>query len=518
MDQNEIIRRLSCGEGFGGIPPERIDTHISALFLAGEDVYKLKRAVSTSYLDYAALEKRRRFCLAELDINRRTAPQTYLDVVPVRRTPDDRLVIGEGPGETVEWLVHMRRFAQENLFDNLAQAGRLSPALLISLADEIAAFHRSAAVVEDAEAAGRIGYVIDENAAELEGKAAGLIEGSMIETFDRACRSVFDRVKGVIDRRGRQGFVRHCHGDLHLRNICLIEGKPTLFDAIEFSDRISHIDVLFDFAFLVMDLEHRGLRREANIVFNRYLYRTGDLGDLSAFPLYLALRAGIRAHVSAMAAATLEKGQNRDNLREEANAYLRLGLEQFKQVPPRLIAVGGVSGSGKSTIAHDIAPHIGLAPGALVLSSDLIRKKILGVEPLTRLGQGAYNAATNKAVYGELIETAMRVLAGGYTAVLDATFLDQDQRERLTTAATSAGVPFKGFWLEANREALRERILRRVADPSDATVSILESQLERDVGKIDWRRINAAQTTNVITATIRQALDADGGAGATKEV
>ncbi|MDA0991422.1 MAG: AAA family ATPase, partial [Verrucomicrobia bacterium] len=425
MDQNEIIRRLSLGEGFDGIPPERIDTHISTIFLVGDDAYKLKRALSTSYLDYATLEDRHRFCLAELEINRRTAPQIYLDAVPVRRSSDDKLVVGDGPGRVVEWLVHMRRFAQENLFDNMAEAGRLTPALLIELADEIAAFHQSAEIVEDIDAAGRISYVIEQNTRELEDKAVGIIERWMTRLFENSCRSAFEDARNIIDARGAQGFVRHCHGDLHLRNICLIDGKPTLFDAIEFSDDISNIDVLFDLAFLVMDLEHRGLRAEANIVFNRYLYRTGDMDDLSIFPLYQALRAGIRAHVSAMAAATQKMPEDREKLQQDANSYLRLGLKQFERTAPQLIALGGVSGTGKSTIAREIAPHLGPAPGALVLSSDLMRKKILGVEPLTRLTGSAYDSETDQAVYGELMNTAMRGLESGYTVVLDATFIDQ---------------------------------------------------------------------------------------------
>jgi predicted kinase len=332
----------------------------------------------------------------------------------------------------------------------------------------------------------------------------------MTKLFEHSCRSGFDEAGNIFDRRGVQGFVRHCHGDLHLRNICLVDGKPTLFDAIEFGDDISHIDVLFDLAFLVMDLEHRGLRGEANIVFNRYLYRTGDVDDLSIFPLYQALRAGIRAHVSAMAAATQENSEDREKLQQDANSYLRLGLKQFERTSPQLIAIGGVSGSGKSTIAREIAPHLGPAPGALVLSSDLIRKKILGVEPLTKLTDAAYNSETDQAVYGELMNVAKRVLVSGYTVVLDATFIDQAQRQKLKTIARQAGVRFKGFWLEANAAALRERLLRRVSDPSDATISVLEHQLEKDVGEFSWQRIDATQSCKAIRAAICRAANAGG--------
>lgn len=510
MNQNDIIRRLSLGEGFDGIRPERIDTHISTVFLVGTNAYKLKHALTTSYLDYSTLADRHRLCVAELNINRRTAPQIYLDVIPVRRTQDDKLMLGDGPGRPIEWLVHMRRFAQENLFDNLAEAGRLTPALMIELADEIAAFHQSAEIVEDIDAARRIIQVVEQNARELEDKAVGIIEPSMIKLFEHFCRSAFDEARNVIDRRGAQGFVRHCHGDLHLRNICLMDGRPTLFDAIEFSDDISHIDVLFDLAFLVMDLEHRGLRAAANMVFNRYLYRTGEMDDLSIFPLYQALRAGIRAHVSAMAAASRKKSEDREKLWQDANSYLRLGLKQFERTSPQLIAIGGVSGSGKSTIAREIAPHLGPAPGALVLSSDLIRKTIRGVEPLTRLTDAAYGPETDQAVYGELMSLAMSGLQSGYTVVLDATFIDPAQRQNLNIIARQADVQFKGIWLEADAAALCDRLRQRIGDPSDATISVLERQLEKDVGKIDWHRIDATQTGDEIRDSILRTVAANG--------
>ena len=506
MNQDEIIRRLSRGEGFGGVAPERIDTHISTIFLIGDDAYKLKHALVTSYLDYSTLADRHRLCVAEIDINRRTAPQLYLDVTPVRLTEDNRLIVGEGSGSPVEWLVHMRRFAQGNLFDDLAKDGRLTPALMIELADEIAAFHASAEIVEEADASWRIGGVIDQNARELKRWAADFTEPAETEHFEQSCRSMFDDVRNTIDRRGAQGFVRRCHGDLHLRNICLIDAKPTLFDAIEFSDNICNIDVLFDLAFLIMDLHHRGMGAEANVVFNRYLYRTGDIDDLAIFPLYQALRAGIRAHVSAMAAAGCQDPEDRAIQQQGANSYLRLGRRQLEKTAPQLVAIGGLSGSGKSTIARDIAPHTGPAPGALILSSDLTRKKLLGVEPLTRLTGAAYNSETDQAVYRELMEAAMRAFAAGYSVVLDATFIDPAQRQNLVDVARQVKTNLKGFWLEARAEAIRDRVRQRVNDPSDATLSVLENQLANDPGVIDWQRIDATQSRNAIASAIRRVI------------
>lgn len=503
MTQDEVIRRLSQGEGFNGQVPERIDTHISTIFLVGDDAYKLKRALATSYLDYTTLEKRRRFCEAEIATNQRTAPQLYLDVTPVRQSVDGDLIVGEGSGNPIEWLVHMRRFADGCLFDDLAEDGRLTSDILAALADEITAFHGIADVVEDIDASRRIGGVIDQVAHELEQNAAAVIEPALIDLFNELCRSAFTGLRQVIDRRGASGFVRRCHGDLHLRNVCLIDGRPVIFDAIEFSDDLNCVDVLFDLAFLVMDLDHRGLRADANVVFNRYLYRSGDTEDLVIFPLFLALRAGIRAHVSAMAAGTNSDGTSRYKLRQDANSYLRLGVKQFEAAPPNLIAVGGVSGSGKSTIARDVAPDFGCAPGALVLNSDLIRKKILGVEPLTRLTDTAYEEEINQAVYDEMMNVAQRALENGYSVVLDASFIDPDQRGKLPAIASQAGAMFEGFWLEATVAVLQDRLNQRVDDPSDATVSVLERQLGRDLGHISWHRIDATEPRNSISTLIR---------------
>jgi predicted kinase len=256
-----------------------------------------------------------------------------------------------------------------------------------------------------------------------------------------------------------------------------------------------------------MDLEHRGLRTAANIVFNRYLSRTGDVDDLSVFPLYLALPAGIRAHVSAMAAPTQKIAQDREKLQRDTQSYFHLGLHQLERSSPQLIAIGGLSGTGKSTVAREIAPHLGLAPGALVLGSDLIRKKLLGTEPLTRLTEAAYNSETDRVVYGELMKIAMKGLESGYSVVLDATFIDPIQRQKLKDIAQNAGIQLLGFWLEASAMTLRSRLQKRVDDPSDATNSVLERQLETDVGEIDWQRIDATQDCTAISAALLRAVN-----------
>jgi len=506
MQQDEIIRRLSAGEGFGGAVPERLDTHISVVFLAGDEAYKLKRAITTSYLDYGSLAARRRLCEAELAINRRTAPDLYLGVVPVTLTAGGGLVVGEGEGEVVDWLVRMRRFSQDDLFDRMAEDGRLTEPLLIELADGIARFHDAAGRVTDAAADRRIAFVIEENAEELRQYLRGDDDRAAIDRFDRASRAAFDVCRAVLARRGADGFIRHCHGDLHLRNICLYDGKPTLFDAIEFSETISHIDVLFDAAFLLMDLVHRGLRRQANAVFNRYLYRTGDIGDLAILPLFLALRAGIRAHTSAMAAQGAVDQARRDRSFATARDYLRLGIDLLQPAQPVLIAIGGLSGSGKSTVARDIAPFAGPPPGALILGTDPIRKQLWGVDPLVPLPPEAYRRATDDAVYDTLLAHATSALAAGRSVIADGTFRDPATRRAVEALAASAGAGFDGVWLEADAESLIRRVGGRTGDSSDATVPVLREQLATTAGDIEWRRVDAARPLAAVSRDVGRVL------------
>lgn len=508
MNQDEIIRRLTIGEGFNNIPPERINTHISTIFLIGDDAYKLKHAVATSYLNYSSLENRRRFCQAELDINRLTAPQIYLDLVPVRVTPEDELVLGEGPGEPIEWLVHMRRFSQDSLFDTIADEGGLTQSITIDLADEIAAFHKGAMPVTDNHAGQRIATVIDENERELLNYVGATFDEQEAAEFTRQCRSRFAGQQERIIRRGDSGFVRHCHGDLHLRNICLIDGKPTLFDAIEFSDDISLIDTLFDLAFLLMDLEHRSQQWQANLLFNRYLYRTEDVDDLALLPLYMALRAGIRAHTSAMAAEVANDENYKGKLEGDARNYLQLGLRILEPHAPSFITMGGFSGVGKSTVAAGLAPFLRPAPGALILSSDLIRKRQLGAEPLTRLSETAYVKDTDESVYAEMLDTATRVLSDGHSVILDATFQDPMKRLEAESLGHLPGIRFHPIWLEANSAELYDRVDRRENDPSDANLAVLARQLNNDVGEVTWDRIDASRPPDAVVRSVHERITA----------
>ncbi|MDB5371988.1 MAG: hypothetical protein JWP04_630, partial [Belnapia sp.] len=282
--------------------------------------------------------------------------------------------------------------------------------------------------------------------------------------------------------------VRRCHGDLHLANFCLWQGRITPFDALEFDEALATVDTGYDLAFLLMDLEHRLGRPAANRVLNRYVARSGDAGLVGALPLWLSLRAIIRAHATAIGSIGGDDG-SRGN---DGLSYLARAEAVLRPAPARLVAIGGLQGTGKSRLARALAPDLGAAPGALVLRSDEIRKRQAGLAPEQRLLPEAYSTAASAAVFAELTATAVATLAAGHAAVADAVFLRPEER----AAIAAAGIPFTGFWLTAPLEVLRGRIAARSADPrgdaSDADAAVLAAAAARDAGPIDWQVLDAA--------------------------
>ncbi len=446
-----------------------VETHVSAIYVGAGTAWKLKKAVTLGFLDFTRLEDRERFCRRELELNRPHAPGIYRDVVALTRGPDGALREG-GDGPPVEWVLRMAPIPAGDFLDRVAP----DAALLDAVADAVAAMHR---VAERAD--------VDTPAvmaAILEGNVPSALRAGIpaprVEAWASAARAELARIADRLAARGAPGFVRRCHGDLHLGNLCLWAGRPTLFDALEFDEALARIDVGYDLAFLLMDLDLRHGRAAANRVLNRYVARTGDAGIVVGLPFWLSMRAMIRAHVEAA------RGHDWIALLDAADAHLR-------PVPPRLVAIGGLQGTGKSTLARALAPGLGRCPGALVLRTDEARKRRFGLAPEQRLPPAAYEESVSRAVHAEVFAMAAAALSGGQAVVLDAVFLDPAQRAAAEAVARDAGQPFDGLWLEAPIAVLRARIAGRSGDASDATEAVLLRAAAVDPGPIAWHRVAA---------------------------
>lgn len=505
-NQKEVIAFLSHGEAFG-VPDqqvERIETHAAVIFLIGDRAYKMKRSVRYSFLDFSTLAKRKAVLEAEYKLNVRTAPDLYRRLTAVTRKDTGHLAIG-GRGPPVEWLLEMRRFDQEDLFDHLAEKGRLDQPMMISLATAIADLHRTAKPRSSG------GYeamraIVEGNASDLAALAITVDRAHDIAELITATRAELSRQHHLLDTRAKAGFVRRCHGDLHLGNIFLNGDRPVLFDCLEFDEALASIDVLYDLAFLLMDLCHRDLQPLAVELFNAYLNQTWDDIGCALLPVFLAIRATIRAKIEGFEIKTTTSAENRARHGIAAGQYLDLASNLLALQPPRLIAIGGLSGSGKSTIAHLLADRLGAKHWAVVLRSDLIRKRLRGVAPTKRLDADAYCSVRSGEVYHVIEERAGHLLRAGRTVIADATFLDPGDRTRIEETARDLDLPFNGIWLEAPSSILAARITARRGDASDATINVLSKQIERNTGAMMWTVIDANNEPEQVARNIHRQL------------
>ena len=501
--QDEVIAFLLDPSAHGGTVPLRIDTHGAVVVLAGADVYKMKRAVRLPFMDLSTLEKRRVACEREVSVNAGFAPSLYRGAVPVTRCPDGTLALG-GDGPPVEWLVHMVRFDETLTFDRIADRGGLDDALLQATAAAVADAHARAPERRAAAFVDQLRAIVDENGATLQ-EICHAVDPGRVERVTAETRRALEAVAPLLRRRGADGYVRRCHADLHLRNIVLIGGRPTLFDALEFDEDLATIDVLYDVAFLVMDLLHRDRRLCANRIFNRYLAETRDeagLPGVAAMPLFLAVRATIRAKIEAVRLSQTGEASFRDT----AASYLALAEAALRPVPPRLVALGGLSGSGKSSVAARLAERLGRLPGAVHLRSDVERKALLGVAELDRLPESAYDLATTNAVYDVLYRKAETVLSAGLAVIVDAVHQQESERRAIAAVADRLGVRFDGIWLDAPAATLAGRVSARHGDASDADARVVAEQALRDCGSIGWRRVDAARPLDGVVAAVEAVL------------
>ncbi len=507
QDQSETISFLTTPAAFndGTKSVGRKETHISEIFIGDTRVFKLKRAVKFPYIDFSTPELRKSYCETEVAVNRRTAPGIYIGVKPITRTADDELEIG-GSGEAIDWVVEMKRFDEDMLFSQMVKTEKIDRFLMERLADNIATFHAGAEARTDGGGRTGIALIIEGNAKAFNENDGDVLNKAKVDECIQKSLAELDEISSLLDRRREGGCVRFCHGDMHLGNIVLLDGEPTLFDAIEFNDNMNITDVLYDLAFLLMDLEHMGRADLANVAMNRYMDITGSAWGLVTFPLFLSLRAAIRSHVSATLAGISTDKSAAPQLKNNSREFLQMSLDYLIPPPARLIAVGGLSGSGKSRAARALAPLIGARPGARVLRSDVIRKRIAGLHPLDRLDESGYSVDMTEKTYQAVYDEARAVLLSGHSVIADCVFAKPEQRQAITDVAKDVEVPFDGLWLNADPDVMEARVTKRVDNASDADARIVRQQLEYDLGEMEWKHINSSGTREETDALCVEAV------------
>jgi len=509
QSQNEALAYLGALPSDDPARPDvkRVDTHANIVFLIGSRAYKVKRAIRYPFLDYSTLPLREQACKAEITCNKPNAPQIYRRAVAVTRDANGTLALG-GAGEPVEWVVEMNRFERRNELDVMAKSGPFEDALSDRLADMMVAAHDVAPVRGGAGFHAELATYVEQNEAAFH-EHPELFPAEDVRHLTETARTVLSNLHELILRRGDQGLVRRCHGDAHLRNIVLIDEAPILFDAVEFSDAIATGDVLYDLAFLLMDLWEREQMRAANRVFNRYLDKSridAHPEGLAALPFYLMMRAAIRSKIAASAALAQSDPKQKQHQQDQARAYFRYALAFLEPSRPELFAIGGLSGTGKTTLAYDIAPDLGRAPGARVLRTDVMRKRLLGIAETEKAPPEAYTREASNKVYQALDEAIQGVLAAGHSAIFDAVFASEDERKRIEEIAHRVEAGFSGLWLTAPADILKSRVSTRSGDASDATTEVVDTQLGYDIGEMTWSEIDAGESKDRTAALARNAL------------
>jgi aminoglycoside phosphotransferase family enzyme/predicted kinase len=458
-----------------------IETHISWVLLTGTYAYKIKKPVDFGFLDFSTLEKRRFFCEEELRLNRRFAPELYLAVLPITGEPAHPTM--DGTGKPLEYAVKMKQFDDADSGDRLATDGRLRPEHIDSLAETLATFHDQAARANPEDQHGlpeAVQKAAEENFSQIRAAPAAGQERTPLDELHAWTRAEYQRLQQHLWARKQTGFIRECHGDLHLGNLVLIGERLVPFDCIEFSESLRWVDVISEMAFIVMDLEVGGHRPLAFRLLNRYLEITGDYAGLDLLDYYRVYRALVRAKIASLTRAQSGRDSERDALARRYRSYVRYAEETSRSRRPRLVITHGFSGSGKSYLAARLAETL----PAIRLRSDIERKRLAdlagGAATGSTLGGGIYTQDMTRLTYDHLLETARNLLAAGFSVIVDATFLDRARRRAQRLIAEELGAGFAILSTHAPVDVLRQRVETRRAmgtDPSEANLDVLDWQM-----------------------------------------
>ncbi len=481
-EQARLVRALreALRAEAGGGEVRVIETHISYVLLTGTHAYKVKKAVSLGFVDFSTLALRRHYCDEEIRLNRRLAPAVYLDVVPI--AGDVEAPVPGGAGEAIEYAVKMREFPQEGLLARELERGELVAQEVDALAAIVAAFHGRVAVAKPADGYGSPRDVIAyarENFEHLDRLREDPAERAALAALSEWTGRAFERSRATIEARVAGGFVRECHGDLHLGNIARVDGRIVVFDGIDFNDHLRWIDVASEIAFTAMDLEDRGRRDLAFRFVDAYLSITGDYAGLALLSFYVVYRALVRAKVAALRVPQVA-GEARTALDREYRGYVALAARNATPGRPAIVVTHGLSGAGKTTRSQAFLEQV----GAVRVRTDVERKRLAGLAASERSGSaldaGLYGVEATRATYARVCELAREVVASGRVAILDGTFLRRWQRDLARSLATDLRVPFAILSFEARPETLERRIVARSlagSDASEASLAVLARQV-----------------------------------------
>ena len=513
-DQSAVIAALSAPEAYGLKSSRGIfvkETNISYVFLTGEKAYKLKRGVKYPYVDYSTPEKRRAACRKELEICERFAPGLCFGVEDVVSDKKGRIYLRSAcpdpDAKTVDYVLVSHQFEENMLFENMVERGDLDRFEMMDTAEKIFDLHQKAEIVTSRDAVEIIRGRIAENNAMIRCFVPDVFDAEDVDDLEEKQLAALEKHRDLLKKRQADGRIRQCHGDLTLRNLAMWKGQVMPFNPIEFYDDLTQIDTMYDFAFLLVEMESKGQRRLASILFNHYLALSADWDGLPVLPLFLSCRAAVNAYVFAQRSSEIKDKHEAALMANRAYEQLVISRRFLEPEKPVLVACGGLSGSGKSRIGRESAPFIGNPPGAVIVRDDVLRKNMLNENLESALNTADYTRETEEKVFKEVCDKCRYVLASGQSVIADALFHQPEQRRAIEALALEMKVEFKGLWVDAPLDVRIERVMKRKRNPSDVkTAEELRKQLDKDVGVITWNKIDTSGDRMATLTQVRSLL------------